>query len=174
MMRLPRDSEAALEPLNTALAAAAQSRVSAFEVSARDAATQAQEAAARDRDKLVAEATAAGKHDAEAAAALASARIRRTANELVLAQQEEIRAELRDRVRAESLALRNDPAYPTMLKNLTKRARRLLGAGATVTVSEDGGVTAVARSRRIDLTLPTLAAAKFDELTEEMGSVWRS
>ena len=173
MMSLPRRAAATLEPLIHALAAAAQVRIAETNSDARESANQIHKTARQGRERILADATAAGRRDAESAAALASDRIRRQANELVLGKQEQIRTELRDRVRIAALELVHDPDYPDMLKHLTGRARRLLGADAIVSVNANGGVTAVAGSRRVDLTLPTLAATKFDELTGELSQVWR-
>jgi hypothetical protein len=171
MNTLPPGSDAALMPVREALAADARARVADIERAARLEASATIDAADRERDRLRTEAEAAGEAEATVAAALASARRRRLADERLLAQREAIRAELARRVRAAATAATGDPLYPDVLEQLRARAVRVLGPAAVVRVHE-GGVTATAGSRTVDLTLPTLAARQLDSLSAELAPLW--
>ena len=93
-------------------------------------------------------------------------------NSRVLAQQEATRSELAERVRTAATQLTDDPHYPEILQRLTARSQRILGPAALVTVSPAGGVRAVAGSRTLDLTLPTLATRKLDSMSTEVAALW--
>jgi hypothetical protein len=172
MNTLPPGSDAALMPVREALAADARARVADIERAARLEASATIDAADRERDRLRTEAEAAGEAEATVAAALASARRRRLADERLLAQREAIRAELARRVRAAATAATGDPLYPDVLEQLRARAVRVLGPAAVVRVHDEGGVTATAGSRTVDLTLPTLAARQLDSLSAELAPLW--
>jgi vacuolar-type H+-ATPase subunit E/Vma4 len=172
MTSLPVGSDPALAPVRAALASAAAAQVAAIESAASIDAAAALAEASRQRDTAHTAADAAGVTDATAAAALVSARARRVANERILAQQEAIRSELVEHLRTAATQLTTDPRYPGLLKLLRARARRILGPAAHVTACAEGGVTAVAGTRALDLALPTLAEHKLDSMSTEVASLW--
>jgi len=75
-------------------------------------------------------------------------------------------------VHASATALRTDARHPELLARLTERSHALLGRDATVTESPDGGVIAEAGSRRLDLSLPTLAAETLSRRAAEVAALW--
>ncbi|MBX3099596.1 MAG: hypothetical protein KF761_08450 [Salinibacterium sp.] len=172
MMQLPRDSDAALAPVRAYVETTAKATAAENAASAQRRADTVIAAAQHESDGILTAATAEGAEMAASAAALASARARRNAHETVLARRNAIRLELARQVGAAASELVKDPVYPALLKRLTERAYEALGTKATVKESPDGGVVATAGSRRIDLSLPVLAARKLDTMTEEVEHLW--
>ncbi|MDJ0348014.1 hypothetical protein [Cryobacterium sp. PH29-G1] len=121
---------------------------------------------------ILAAATADGEAAAQSESRMRSARVRRQAHEAVLTTRNALRLQLQGQVRESALALRTDERYPTLLDRLTERSRMLLGPDTTVTESPDGGVIAEAGSRRVDFSLPTLAAGTLDRMAPEVDGLW--
>jgi vacuolar-type H+-ATPase subunit E/Vma4 len=90
----------------------------------------------------------------------------------VLARRNALRLELQRQVRESATALRTDPRYPPLLTRLTEQSHALLGPDAMVAESPDGGVVAEAGSRRLDLSLPTLATRTLESMTQEVRQLW--
>ena len=159
MTGLPQRSATALAPVRGSLLTAAQKEAADIR---RDASEQA----------LALLHTARREATARSGAALRSARVRRQGHETVLARQNALRLELRRQVRESAAALRTDPRYPPLLTRLTEQSHALLGPDATVAESPDGGVVAEAGSRRLDLSLPTLATRTLESMTQEVRQLW--
>lgn len=172
MTALPKGSDAALAPVRSTLLASAQQQADAL---AREAAAQAQsllDDARREADRIRSDAVAQGEAEARSEAALRSARARRQAHEAVLTRRNELRMALQRQVAEAAAALRSDPRYPDLVARLTAQGRAVLGPGASVEESPDGGVVAVAGSRRLDLSLPALAAGALEAMTPELSALW--
>ena len=82
--------------------------------------------------------------------------------------------ELGRRARAAVLDLRGEPGYEDLLARLAARARRELGDDAVLEVDppDAGGVRARAGSRRVDYTLPALAAGCLESLGPRLRRLW--
>lgn len=164
MTRLAPEADAALAPVRQALRAAAEKQAAEFRDAARTQASALLEAARAEAAGILAAAAEQGEADARSETALRSARARRQAHELVLAQRSSLRLELHRRVREAAAGLTSDPRYPKMMARLTEQCRELLGPEAIVTESPEGGVVAEAGSRRLDLSLPVLAELMLDSM----------
>ncbi|MDJ0322695.1 hypothetical protein QMG61_02815 [Cryobacterium sp. PH31-AA6] len=173
MTGLPTGADATLAPVRDSLRAAALATVAEIGHDARERGQALLAAAGREADGIRAAAAAAGEDAARSEATMRSARVRRQAHETVLTQRNALRLELQEKVRVSATALRTDPRYPDLLAGLIERAHALLGPDATVTENEDGGVTAEAGSRRLDLSLPTLAADTLAQMSPEVADLWR-
>jgi len=169
---LPKGSVAALDPVRQSLQESAKAQAEQVRVQARSQVegllAKAKLEAQQIRDSAAAEGEAAANSDA----GLRSARVRRQAHEIVLAQQESLRLELVRQVRQAATALRKSPEYPRLMKNLTERVEALLGSDAIVEESPHGGVIAREGSRRVDLSLPTLAEQILESRGQEIRKLW--
>ncbi len=172
MTGLPKGSEQALTPLREALRTAAETRADQLRQAAAQQAQATVAAATDEAARIISAAVSQGEASARSDAALRSARIRRRAQETILAQQSALRGELQKQVRDAATAVRRDPGYPALLAVLTEHCRALLGPEATVTEDPAGGVVARAGSRRLDLSLPTLAARTLDGMSPEVSRLW--
>lgn len=172
MNELPDGADEALAPVREALLAAARSTVAEVTETAREQALKLLDEANREAGRIRATARAAGEAAARSEAALRSARIRRQATEIVLTRQNGLRLDLQRQVRAAATALRNDPRYPELRARLSERGRDLLGPGAAIRESPDGGVIAENGSRRLDLTLPTLGGETLESMTSTISTLW--
>jgi len=171
MSALTQKSNSALDPLRQALHAAAEKQAAEIrDVAGRE--TLALLASARAQaGQIVADATRDGEEAARSQAALRSSRVRREAQELVLARRSAVLAELHRQLKARASALQEDPRYPALVTGLTEQCRTLLGPSARVSASPDGGVVAEAGTRRLDLSLPVLAELALDSMPEE-SALW--
>ncbi|HEY8700125.1 MAG TPA: hypothetical protein VIM08_04035 [Arthrobacter sp.] len=166
---LAPESDAALAPVRKALRAAAEEQAAELRTGALRQASALLDAARAEADRILAAAAEEGEADARSEAAVRSARTRRQAHELVLAQRNALRLELHRRVRQTAAGLRSDPRYPELMARLTAQSRELLGEDASVSESADGGVVAESGSRRLDLSLPVLAGMVLDSLPGASG-----
>jgi vacuolar-type H+-ATPase subunit E/Vma4 len=162
--RLPAGSDASLEPVRNALREAAEKQAAGFRDSSAREAAALLDAAKAEAAAILAVAAAEGEAEARSETALRSARARRQAHELVLAQRNALRTELHRQVRHSAVELTRDPRYPELMARLKEQCRELLGPDASVSESPDGGVVAEAGSRRLDLSLPVLAGMTLDDL----------
>jgi len=167
MSTLPPNANRALDPVREALREAANKQAAELRDDARRQVEDIVASARAQAAQTVAEAVAAGEKAARTAAALRSSRIRREAHELVLEARSSVLAELRRQLRSRSLELQGDSRYPALLESLANQCLSLLGPGAKVSTSPDGGVTAEAGSRRLDLSLPVLAELTLESLPRE-------
>lgn len=172
MTGLPHGSDEALAPVRAALLATAETRADAIRQDAEEQARAVVAAAHDEAARIIAAAASEGETSARADAALRSARVRRQAHELVLAQQAALRRELARQVREAAVDLRQDASYPTLLATLTQRCRAVLGAEAVVTEDPAGGVVGQAGSRTLDLSLPALAARTLDAMSPQVSRLW--
>lgn len=172
MTELPQGSAAALAPVRESLLATAAATAAEIRADAHEQAQALLDAATREADRIRADAVASGEAVARSEAALRTARVRREAGEVVLARRNALRLELQRQVRESALALRTDARYPELLARLREHGRALLGADATITEDPDGGVIAEAGSRRLDLSLPTLASDTLESMISEVSALW--
>ncbi|WP_024285176.1 hypothetical protein [Cellulomonas sp. KRMCY2] len=172
MTGLPSGSAPALEPVRRWLRDTAEEAAAELGAAAVDEVAAVVAAAREEAERIRRDAAAQGAAEARSAAALRSAQVRRRAGESVLAQQEALRLALRRDVAHAATALLTDPRYPDLVDRLTAHARAVLGADATVVQSVDGGVVAERGSRRLDLSLPVLAAQALDARQQEVERLW--
>ncbi len=172
MSALPRTSLASLAPTRAALRAAAEAESARVLAQADADVAELLEDAHRESGRIRADAAADGAAVARGSAALRSARTRREAHEIVLAQQNAVYTTLVSEVRTAVSALRSDPCYPDLLDRLSAHARALLGPRAVVTESPAGGIVAERGSRRLDLSLPTVAEATLGTMASEVSALW--
>ena len=169
--RLPAGASAALDPVRAALLSQARSDAGSVLAEARQRAEH-ERAASRGRAAQILRAGRdEGERQAHAAAAAQLTRRRREARDTLLAAQRTLYDELRRRCHDAARALREAPDYPDLRRHLTD-AGAALGRGASIHESGDGGVVAVAGSRRLDLSLPTLVDEELDRLGEEVLQLW--
>jgi cell division septum initiation protein DivIVA len=164
MTGLEPEANAALEPVRKALHSAAEKQAAELRDDARSQASALLDAARAEASAILSTAAKEGEAAARSESALRSARVRREAHELVLAQRSSIRLELHRRVREAAAGLASDPRYAQVMERLTEQCRELLGRDATVSESPDGGVVAEAGSRRLDLSLPVLVEMTLDSM----------
>lgn len=172
MTRLPSGSDAALAPLRESLLAAARATASESRRAAEAQARAILDDAEREAARIRAAAADAGEATARSEASLRSARVRRQAHEAVLARRNALRLEVWCQVREAAVALRTDPRHPDLLARLRVRALEALGPDATVTECPEGGIIAESGSRRLDLSLPTLANGVLESMTPEISALW--
>jgi len=169
---LRQEALAALDPLRAALHTAAQAEADEIDARAAEEVDEILTTAHREAEDIIAGAAAQGTSAAMASAALRSARVRREANELVLGAQEALRRELADEVERAAEDLRGDPRYSAWVEQLGRHCREMLGPKATVTPSPSGGVIGELGSRRLDLSIPVLAAAAVAAHGAETRQLW--
>ena len=172
MSELSEKALDALAPLRTYLTTTAQNDANAANHAAQTQANTLVTQAESERDRIIAEAVDEGKRTAQAAANLTSARVRREANEVVLSQREEIRQRLRATVEKTASAVHADERYPRLRTRLVARGHALLGPDAAISEIPAGGILVETRSRRLDLSLPTIATGVLDDMTSEVSQLW--
>ncbi|MCC9174941.1 V-type ATP synthase subunit E family protein [Arthrobacter sp. zg-Y179] len=172
MTRLPQGAEAALDPVRQALRRNAETEAARLDAEARQQAADLLGRAQAEADTIHRTAQREGAEAARADAAASSARARREARRTVLAEQEHLRSLLAEQVQEQVHEVRRDPRYPQILRRLTAQADRVLGPMASVTESYKGGVIGTAGSRRLDLSLPTLADQALEDHAGEVRRLW--
>ena len=172
MSRLPQGADAALDPVRRALTQEAETAAAQADAAARSQASEIMARAQAEADAIRGTARREGAEAARAEAVAASARARREARGTVLAEQEHLRSLLREQVLEQVREVRRDPRYPQILRRLTAQADRLLGPMASVTESPKGGVVGTAGSKRLDMSLPTLAEQAFEQHAGEVRRLW--
>jgi len=123
-------------------------------------------------DEAVALAWARGQADGAQAAAAERNRGREQARSILFGAQREAHEELRGRVLAAAVGLRDEPGYERLLSQLTAMAVHAAGHDATITVQPTGGVVARSRGLVVDCTLPKLAVLAVDALGGEVRELW--
>ncbi|UWX98384.1 hypothetical protein N2K95_06965 [Arthrobacter zhaoxinii] len=172
MTRLPQGAETALEPVRRALQQEAETAVARSDAEARQQAADLLGRAQAEADTIHRTAQREGAEAARAEAVASSARARRQARRTVLAEQEHLRSLLAEHVQNQVREVRRDPRYPQILRRLTAQADRILGPMASVTESHKGGVIGTAGSRRLDLSLSTLAEQALEDHAGEVRRLW--
>ncbi|MET3945981.1 vacuolar-type H+-ATPase subunit E/Vma4 [Arthrobacter sp. UYCu512] len=171
MTGLATESQKALEPVRRALRAAAEKQAAELRDSSGRQANELLADARAEAAEILGAAAKEGGESARSEAVLLSARVRRQAHELVLAQRNSLRLELHRGLREAVRGLTSDPRYTGLMDRLTARCRELLGPDVVVSTSPDGGVVAEAGSRRLDLSLPLLAEMTLDAMPE-VSELW--
>jgi vacuolar-type H+-ATPase subunit E/Vma4 len=170
--RLPAGASAALDPVRAALLSQARSDAGRVLAEARQRAEHERAASRGRAEQMLRAGRDEGERRARAAAASQLTRRRRDARDTLLAAQCTLYDELRRRCHDAARELREAPDYPDLLRLLTDNAGAALGRDASIHESADGGVVAVAGSRRLDLSLPTLVDEELDRLGEEARQLW--
>ncbi len=158
MRELTDEARTALDPVRRWLLDQAGRDVEAVLGTARAEAGTRVAAARTERDALLERARREGADQAAATIARAVAAARRQARSVVLVATAQEQVATREAVLAAASHLRQDPGYPALLERLTRSARAALGDDAQVAEAAAGGVEGHSPTRRVDLTLPTLAA----------------
>lgn len=165
-------ADAALDPVRTALLAAARADAADVVRHAESQRRELIEQARRTAAELVADARAAGEAAAQATVAARLAQSRRAARRSVLSAQRELYDELRDRCRAAASALAGTAEYDGLRRQLIEKARGQLGPETVVQDSPDGGIVASAGKERVDLSLPALADSALNASGPEVAELW--
>lgn len=168
---VPAQAEA-LAPVRARMLEAAAIEADRIVAQARLEAAALVREAHRSAAEAVAQAQAQGRADGTRAAAAVRSRGREQAQSIALGAQREAHAELRREVRAAITALRADPGYGQLLRQLTAMATRLAGPDATVTVPPVGGVLARSGGVIVDCTLPRLADLAVGALGDQVRELW--
>lgn len=161
-----------LGPLRRALLSSAERDAARAVATAEAEAEAIRRDAQQEAEAVRQQARCQGESDGREVVSAERARARRRARATVLAAQGEAYSDLRAHVRKAVTALREDPGYPALRDRLTSRARAMVGTGATVTESPDGGVVAEASGRRAALTLVALADQVLDTCGLDLESLW--
>lgn len=172
MSDLSRKALDALAPLRAFISTAAQNDAAESQYMAQMHVDALLDEAEKERDRILVEAADEGKRTAQVTAALRSARVRRQANEVVLSQREAIRQRLRTTVAQAATTLREKPEYASLRSRLVVQGRTLLGPAAKIVDVPEGGILVETVSRRLDLSLPTLAMGTLDEMAGELSALW--
>ncbi|RLE20890.1 MAG: hypothetical protein DRJ50_10035 [Actinobacteria bacterium] len=168
------DVATSLEPVRAALLADANAEAEQIVRDATRAADRLVNQTEHDAEAEVTEVERRGELSARARADQQVARARDEAHSIVLHTQEILHQQLADAARAAVLNLRNDPRYPALLDHFADVARNQLGDAAIIErdPEPDGGIIAVAGTRRVDYTLPALADRALDALADETAALW--
>lgn len=161
-----------LEPVRRALVEAARADAARAVATASADAEATRSRAAATEQEIRDRARASG--EAEGALEMVTRRrhARMQAQATVLSAQRDAYEELRDRVRARLVALRDDPSYPELRERLVRRARAALGTEARVVDVPEGGVVATTDGRSMRLSLPALADQALESLGPELEGLW--
>lgn len=161
-----------LAPVRAHLIDRAEREADAEREAARREAAERLEAARSRARRIIAEARAQGRALGEAESSAARVTARRQARALESAAEYEVYTAVRDGVERGIRALRDAPGYPRLRAALERRARALLGPDAHLVEDARGGVIGTAPDRRVDLSLPSIAARVLDGLDEEVARLW--
>ena len=167
-------AELALQPLRTALLAAAHRDADDVLATARSAADTAEARACAAAEEFVTSAERDGRVDAERMSTRDDARVRRQVRAIVLAAQRDVYVELRQRTRLATRALRGDPLYCVLRTQLETRARKLAGHDCAIAEVPDGGLVATGPGRVVRMTLDDLADWALDGLADAPAVAWSS
>jgi len=161
-----------LAPVRARLLRGAREEADRIAAEARAQAAAVLRQARHDAEEAGQQAGARGRAEAAPLAAAERRRGCERARSIVLGAQRQAHEELRDRVLAAAVGLRDEPGYGQLLARLTAMATQAAGPGASVTADPAGGV--VARSARavVDCSLPRLAALAVDALGDRTGELW--
>jgi hypothetical protein len=165
-------TETSTEPVRIALLADARADARALLArTEREAALTLDQA--RDRARAILdEARRQGEEDGTRAARDVRVRARREADRRRQAARHAASEELGRRAVDTVRAFRYRPDYPRALRELERRARRLLSPDAEIAEQRGGGLLALAPGRRLDGTLDALAAWALDQIGAEVATLW--
>jgi vacuolar-type H+-ATPase subunit E/Vma4 len=167
-----RAEAAAIAPVRTHMLREARMEADRIVKQAHAEAAATVRQARHSADEAVALAWARGQADGARAAAAERNRGREQARSILFGAQREAHEELRGRVLAAAVGLRDEPGYERLLSHLTAMAVRAAGHDATITVQPTGGVVARSRGLVVDCTLPKLAILAVDALGGEVRELW--
>jgi vacuolar-type H+-ATPase subunit E/Vma4 len=130
--------------------------------------------AERDAEREIERANRRGAQSAEVRAAGMIAQARGDAHQAILSARQDVRSRLHDAVHVAAQDLRADIRYQALLDELERLARGQLGADAEIERDPDqqGGIIAVADSRRVDYTLAALANRALDAHADQVAQLW--
>jgi vacuolar-type H+-ATPase subunit E/Vma4 len=170
----PRTLAGRLDPVRQALLDDARAEAGRIRTEAR---RRADDAVAEAEQEVAAEVAEVTRRQAIAAGARADqvrARADAEAHTEMLGAREDVHQDLLEAVRVAALRLRDDERYPALLDHFEAVARAQLGAEAHVERDPpaDGGIVAVAGTRRVDYTLTTLAERALDVHADEVTALW--
>lgn len=159
-----------LDPVRAELLRGARADADAVLAGARTDADETVRTARAEAEMLLDRAREQGVADGTVAAARERVRALQNAWARELAARAEVYADLRDRVRAGVRdALTKTGGARVQLEG---RARTLLGTGARVTATADGGVMAESPGRRVDLSADALADRALERLGAKAENLW--
>jgi vacuolar-type H+-ATPase subunit E/Vma4 len=161
----------ALAPVREALLASAHADAERQLATAEGLANQLVARAQEDARLRVEEARRQGAADAADAARLAAAHTRREARGIVLGAQRAAYEQLLEACREGVRSLLSEPDWPRLQAAMGDVARASVGEGAVLTKTADG-VVASSGSRRVELTLGSLAPTIADRLVDEGPLPW--
>jgi vacuolar-type H+-ATPase subunit E/Vma4 len=156
------DLNESLAPVRDALHSAARRDAARLLAAAGDNAVAIENDAQVRADEIQSRARDAGAADAIAALEVERARARRRARGTVLRARMEAYQELRTRTRAAMSTIRDTGGYHVLRAGMVEAATRWLGPDVEITEADGGGITAQLGSRRVDLSLATLAERAAD------------
>jgi vacuolar-type H+-ATPase subunit E/Vma4 len=163
---------AALEPVRAELLRRARADADAVLAAAdADARRTIEDAETRAR-AILGHARAQGRADGTAQRAAELTRVRRDLRTAELAVRKQAYEHLRDEAVEAVRRLRDDPGYPELRDRLATLARELLGPDAVVTEHPAGGIIAETATRRLDLTLTTVAVRAFERAATDVERLW--
>lgn len=170
----PGLKQASVEPARAALLADARERAGQLLQQADEQARELIAQAQRDAEELLARAREEGLAAGRAQGARDAGRGQVLSRWEVLAAQQAVYEELRQRVHTDVMALREEPEYPELLERLAAAAHRDLGEGAELEIDPPGrgGVEARAGSRQVDYTLPSLAERCLQNVGPALARLW--
>ncbi|MDT0467412.1 hypothetical protein [Streptomyces gibsoniae] len=159
-----------LDPVRAGLLRAARTDADVVLARARADADETVRMARAEAEALLERARKQGTADGTSAAARDRVRAREDAWARELVARAEVYADFCCRVRT---GVRGALAEADVLRvGLEERARMLLGTGARVTATYDGGVTAEVPGRRVDLSADALADRAVQHLGAEVQKLW--
>jgi vacuolar-type H+-ATPase subunit E/Vma4 len=163
---------AALTPVRERMLHGARAEADRILAEARSQADAIRRQARRSAEEAVERAGAQGREDTAPAAAAERSRGREQARSIVLGARRAAVEELRARVLAGALALRDEPGYERLLSGLTAIAVQAAGPDAAIAVQPAGGVEARSGGVVVDCTLPRLAGLAVDALGDQVRELW--
>lgn len=164
--------ELALAPVRAALLAQADEQARRLRTEAAEQADGIRQAAAKAAETVRAAARAEGEAAARDTATATLHRRRRQARALVLQAQQAAYASLLDEVTDAVRRMTAEPGWPARAERLAALARDRLGPDTSVHPAPDGGLSARAGSRSLDLSVPALARQAVTRLGDQVVRLW--
>lgn len=161
--------ERELGPVSDALLRAARADADTTVARAAQEADELVAAAQAEAAAILERARRQGRAEGTAAAKARRTAARQAARELELAAESAAYADLRARVRE---AVRRATTDRTAQDRLRRRAHALLGPQAATAAAPEGGLTAAAPGRRVDLTPNTLSDRALERFGAEAEALW--
>ncbi|WP_099023934.1 hypothetical protein [Mycolicibacterium palauense] len=163
---------AALRPVRAAILRRADDDAARVVAAARAEADRVLVNADHTARQIEENARAAGRKAGARAADADAAGLRRGLRRQVLSARDDAYLSWRRRATEAVLQLRADPEYRRWKDALARTAREALGEEARVVEHPDGGVVAELGGRRLDLSLPAIAARALDRAAVDVDGLW--